>query len=114
MAVSGLFYSARRARGEGGMCHIGSQRGVVVGHWESLDSLSLSAPMKIITVANLKGLTWTKATGAKNSEALVAQSCLLLLCQYINPDGFYTFCQVSLPGWILKMMFDLSNGPWQE
>lgn len=96
------------------MCHIGSQRGVVVGHWKSLDSLSLSAPSEDYYCGKPLGLTWTKATGAKNSEALVAQSCLLLLYQYINPDGFYIFCQVSPHGWILKMVFDLSNGPWQE
>lgn len=107
MAVTGLFHRARRARGEGGMCHIGSQMGVVVGTGKAWTP-SLSLPLaKITTVANPKKLTWTKATGAKNSEALVAQSCLLLLCQYIKPDGFYIFGQVSPPGWIFKMIFDL-------
>lgn len=84
-----------------------------VPHWQSMRGCggalwtawtpSLSLPqVKITTVANLKGLTRTKATGAKNSEALVAQSCLLLLCQYIKPESFYIFCQVYPLGWIIK------------
>lgn len=62
----------------------GGERRSAATDFQSMDSLSLStsgedfAPLWQIQKDSL----WTEATGAKNTKALVAQLCLVLLLQY--------------------------------